>query len=93
MFFYGDTGITPAMMHAAAPALGSQYFIADSGRQGANRLDGSEKLQGARCGRKWMLEQKREIVAESFGPELTATEVARKHGISSGQRYTWRQQC
>ncbi len=42
--------------------------------------------------RSWTLEQKRDIVAESFGPELTATEVARKHAISSGQLYTWRRE-
>jgi transposase len=42
--------------------------------------------------RRWTLEQKREIVAESYGPELTPTEVARKHGISSGQLYTWRRE-
>ena len=42
--------------------------------------------------RRWTLEQKREIVAESWGADLTPTEVARKHGISSGQLYTWRQQ-
>ena len=40
--------------------------------------------------RRWSLEQKREIVAESLGPGLTPTEVARKHEISSGQLYTWR---
>jgi len=40
--------------------------------------------------RRWTPEQKREIVAESYGPALTPTEVARKHGISSGQLYTWR---
>jgi transposase len=40
----------------------------------------------------WTPEQKREIVAESLGPGLTPTEVARKHTISSGQLYTWRQQ-
>jgi transposase len=40
----------------------------------------------------WTLEQKREIVAESFGPELTPTEVARKFAISSGQLYTWHHQ-
>jgi transposase len=40
----------------------------------------------------WTVEQKREIVAESLGSELTPTEVARKHGIGSGQLYTWRQQ-
>ena len=42
--------------------------------------------------RVWTTEQKREIVAESLGPELTPTEVARKHAISSGLLYTWRQQ-
>jgi transposase len=42
--------------------------------------------------RVWTLEQKREIVAESLGPELTPTEVARKHGISSGLLYGWRRQ-
>ena len=40
----------------------------------------------------WTLEQKREIVAESIGPDLTPTEVARKHGISSGLLYNWRRQ-
>lgn len=40
--------------------------------------------------RRWTAEQKREIVAESYRPGLTPTEVARKHGISSGQLSTWR---
>jgi transposase len=40
--------------------------------------------------RRWTPEQKGEIVAESYGRELTPTEVARKHGTSSGQLYTWR---
>jgi transposase len=42
--------------------------------------------------RVWSLEQKREIVVESLGPELTPTEVARKYGISSGLLYNWRRQ-
>jgi transposase len=42
--------------------------------------------------RVWTLEQKREIVAESLGPDLTPTEVAHKHGISSGLLYNWRRQ-
>jgi transposase len=42
--------------------------------------------------RRWTPEQKREIVAESYDRELTPTEVARKHGISSGQLYTWRRE-
>jgi transposase len=42
--------------------------------------------------RAWTPEQKREIVAESLGPDLAVSEVARKHGIRAGQLYTWRQQ-
>jgi len=42
--------------------------------------------------RSWTAAQKREIVGESLGPELTPTEVARKHGISTGLLYTWRRQ-
>jgi transposase len=49
-------------------------------------------LRGERR-RSWTADQKSQIVAESLGPELTPTEVARKHGISTGQLYTWRQQC
>jgi transposase len=42
--------------------------------------------------RTWTSEQKRAIVAESLGSELTPTEVARKYAISSGLLYSWRQQ-
>ena len=42
--------------------------------------------------RSWTPEQKHEIVAESYGGDLTPTEVARKHGIGSGQLYTWRRE-
>jgi transposase len=42
--------------------------------------------------RSWTPEQKRAIVAESLGPELTPSEVARKYAISSGLLYSWRQQ-
>jgi len=41
--------------------------------------------------RVWTPEQKREIAAESLAPGLSAAEVARKHGISTGLLYTWRQ--
>jgi transposase len=39
--------------------------------------------------RSWTVEQKRE---KSFGRELTPAEVARRHGIGSGQLYTWRRE-
>ena len=42
--------------------------------------------------RRWSLEQKQEIVAESLSPGTKPAAVARKHAISSGLLYTWRQQ-
>jgi transposase len=61
------------------------------GRTSGNRPR-VEILTRAERRRSWTAEQKRAIVGESLGPELTPTEVARKHGISTGQLYTWRQQ-
>src|SRR6516162_4602364 len=62
-----------------------------TGRKSA-RLPRLEIITRGERRRRWTSEQKREIVAESYGPELTPTEVARKHGISSGQLYTWRRE-
>lgn len=42
--------------------------------------------------RSWSAEQKREIVAESLEPGASPIAVARRHGISGGQLYTWRRQ-
>lgn len=42
--------------------------------------------------RSWTAEQKWEIAAESLEPGTSAITVARKHGISTGQLCTWRQQ-
>ncbi len=51
-----------------------------------------EILPQAERRRSWTVEQKLAIVGESFGPDLTPTDVARKHRISTGQIYTWRQE-
>ena len=40
--------------------------------------------------RRWSVEQKREIAAESLEPGTSPITVARRYGISSGQLYTWR---
>ena len=62
-----------------------------SGRKSAHN-GRIEVLVRADRRRSWTQEQKRQIVAESLGPELTPADVARKHGISTGQLYTWRRQ-
>ena len=40
--------------------------------------------------RRWSVEQKREIAAESLEPGISPITVARRYGISSGLLYAWR---
>jgi transposase len=40
--------------------------------------------------RQWTVEQKQTIAAESMEPGASPTDVARKHGIGTGQLYNWR---
>lgn len=40
--------------------------------------------------RRWSIEQKQAIAAESLTPGVSPTAVARRYGISSGLLYTWR---
>jgi transposase len=40
--------------------------------------------------RRWTTEQKQTIAAQSFAPGASPTDIARLHGISTGQLYTWR---
>ena len=42
--------------------------------------------------RRWSLEQKRAIVAESHRTDTTPSAVARRHGLNTGQLYTGRRQ-
>jgi transposase len=78
-------------MDTAEPAPKPDESARTTGRTSA-RSAHVEIITRGEPRRSWTLAQKQEIVAESFGPELTPTEVARKHAISSGQLYTWRQQ-
>jgi len=41
--------------------------------------------------RRWTTEQKQTIAAQSLIPGASPTNVARLHGISTGQLYSWRQ--
>ena len=51
-----------------------------------------EVITGRERRRRWTVEQKREIAAESLQPGISPIMVARRYGISSGLLYTWRQQ-
>jgi transposase len=51
-----------------------------------------EVITGAERRRRWSLEQKQAIVAESVAPRASPTVIARKYGLNTGQLYTWRRQ-
>lgn len=40
--------------------------------------------------RRWLEEDKRRLVAETFGPGATVHGVARRHGVSPSQLFAWR---
>src|SRR5450759_4982622 len=51
-----------------------------------------EVITGVERRRRWSFEQKRAIVMESQLPHASPAAIARKHGIGTGQLYTWRRQ-
>jgi len=51
-----------------------------------------EVITGVERRRRWLWDQKRAIVEESLSPHASAAAIARKHGIGTGQLYTWRRQ-
>ena len=42
--------------------------------------------------RRWTLEEKQRIVAESFGAPRMVSATARRHGLSNSQLFNWRRQ-
>jgi transposase len=51
-----------------------------------------EVLTGPERRRRWSVEEKLRILAQSVAPGSSASLTCRMHGISSGQLYTWRRQ-
>ena len=51
-----------------------------------------EVLVGPERRRRWSVEEKLRILAQSLAPGSSVMLVCRMHGISSGQLYTWRRQ-
>ena len=49
-----------------------------------------EVITGVERRRRWSLDQKRAIVLESQRPGVSVLAIARKHGIGTGQLYSWR---
>ena len=51
-----------------------------------------EVITGVERRRRWSWDQKRAIVEDSLSSHASAAAIARKHGIGTGQLYTWRRQ-
>lgn len=51
-----------------------------------------EVFTGAGRRRDWSNEEKDQILAESYSGEMSVSAVARRHGLSPGQLFTWRRQ-
>ena len=51
-----------------------------------------EVITGVGRRRRWSLEDKARIVAESLDPATTSSAVARRYGLHASQLFVWRQQ-
>src|SRR3954469_1274945 len=51
-----------------------------------------EVITGVGRRRRWSLEDKARIVAESLNPTTTSSAVARRYGLHASQLFVWRQQ-
>jgi transposase len=49
-----------------------------------------EVITGVERRRRWSAEEKARIVAESYEPSTTVSEVARRHGLNTNQVFAWR---
>ena len=79
-----DTDATPA---ETAASIESAHT---SSRKSAPTLRMDLIPRGERR-RRWTTEQKQTIAVQSLAPGVSPADVARLHGISTGQLYTWRQ--
>ena len=79
-----DTDMTPAEASASTESAHT------TSRKSASPLRVDLIPHGERR-RRWTTEQKQTIAAQSLAPGASPTNIARLHGISTGQLYTWRQ--
>jgi transposase len=79
-------------MDANATDFGLEDASAHTSNRKSGRSGRVEILVRADRRRSWTPEQKCQIVSESLEPGVTPSDVARRHGIGTGQLYTWRRQ-
>ena len=77
------------MDHDAPPITDPAEITRTSSRTSA-RNPTIELITHGEPRRRWSIEQKQAIAAESLAPGASPTAVARRYGISSGLLYNWR---
>ncbi len=82
------------MMDTDCPVISATGTEADTSTHTSDRKSARpqriEVIARGERRRRWTIEQKQTIAAQSLAPGASPTEVARQYGISSGQLYTWR---
>ena len=73
-------GLASMRTHSSTPSTKADSF---------RRL---EVITGVGRRRRWSLEEKARIVAESLDPATTSSAVARRYGLHASQLFVWRQQ-
>jgi len=84
------------MIDRHSPALNGMAMESDASSHTSARMTAPrpriEVITGVERRRRWSWDQKRAIVEESLSPRASAAAIARRHGIGTGQLYTWRRQ-
>src|ERR1700733_10118678 len=84
------------MMDRHVPPMNDMAMESDASTHTSARMSAPrpriEVITGVERRRRWSWDQKRAIVEESLSPHASAAAIARRHGIGTGQLYTWRRQ-
>jgi transposase len=68
----------------------------EDSHQGRHQATGYRRIElitGEARRRRWTVEEKAQILAESFQPGASVSEVARRHGVNRGLLWTWRHEA
>src|SRR3984957_20936874 len=77
-------------METEAPEPAVETRSAHTSSHKSARIPPVELITRNERRRRWTVEQKQTIAAQSLAAGASATDVARQHGIGTGQLYNWR---
>ena len=80
------------MMDTDCPVVSTTGTETDTNDRKSARLQRIEVITRGERRRRWSVEAKQAIVAESLAPNVSVIAVARRHEIDTGLLYAWRHQ-